>query len=151
MNSTATYEVECPDGEATMAFGQCLGQVLRGGEVIELVGDVGTGKTTFVRGLAKGIESTDHVSSPTFTLSAVYHGRLTVHHLDLYRLQEPGLVSHELTEAMAEPDSVTVIEWANTVADILPDKRVAINFSATANEGRKLEVTFSKEMSYIRC
>jgi tRNA threonylcarbamoyladenosine biosynthesis protein TsaE len=151
MNTMITYNVDCPDGAATMAFGQRLGRVLKGGEVIELIGDIGSGKTTFVRGLAKGIDSSDHVSSPTFTVSAVYTGRLTVHHLDLYRLAEPGLLRHELTEALSEPNSVAVIEWASTVADILPETRVKINFQTTENEGRKLVVTVPKAMDYIQC
>lgn len=151
MNSTVTYKVDCPNAEATENFGQSLGKMLRGNEVIELIGDVGAGKTTFVRGLASGIDSPDHVSSPTFTVSGLYAGRLTLHHLDLYRLDDPGLVRLQLEELLEEPNSSIVIEWGNSVAGVLPDSRIIISFQVGSNEGRQLIITVPEGMEYIKC
>lgn len=151
MNTKVTYKIDCPDAESTEALAERLGRMLRGGEVIELAGDVGAGKTTFVRGLAKGVDSPDHVSSPTFTVSAIYAGRLKVHHLDLYRLDDPGLVRLQLEELLEEPKSVIVIEWGNSVAGVLPGDRVTIRFRVGASEVRCLEVEVPKGMEYIKC
>jgi tRNA threonylcarbamoyladenosine biosynthesis protein TsaE len=95
--------------------------------VIELVGDVGTGKTTFVKGLAKGLGVAEEISSPTFTVNKKYRaGNVTLSHYDFYRLPEAGLMMDELQESMREIKTVTVIEWGDTVADILPEKRIII-------------------------
>src|SRR5690606_23307454 len=83
--------------EQTEQFAQILASKLRGGEVIELVSDLGGGKTTFTRGLVGGLKSTDTVASPTFTISREYTGgRLHVYHFDFYRLGEAGIVGDEL-------------------------------------------------------
>lgn len=151
MNDLITFDLHCLDAESTEAFGQRFGKVLKGGEVIELVGDIGAGKTTFVRGLAKGLDSTNHVSSPTFTVSQIYGGRLSLHHLDLYRLDEPGIVSSQLSEILDEPNSVVVVEWGGGVAEVLPFERIKITFKVAAAEARKLRVSAPKSMGYIQC
>lgn len=136
-----THDSWCSDATATEAFGQKLGQNLKGGEIIELIGDVGTGKTTFVRGLAKGIGSEDHVSSPTFTLSNVYRGRMDMHHYDLYRLDDVSLIKAQLLEVLEAPDSIVVVEWGRSVADFLPPARTRIHFQIADQEARKLSVS----------
>lgn len=143
--------IHCTGAGDTEALGKRLGKQLRGGEVIELIGDVGSGKTTFVRGLAKGLDSPDHVSSPTFVVSKVYRGRLTLHHLDLYRLDEPGLVGHQLSEILQEPESVVVIEWGGSAAEVLPSERMVIQFELMADEGRSLDISIPKTQDYIVC
>ena len=96
MNTEETSARLCSGTSATETYAEKLANRLVGGEVIELVGDVGAGKTTFVRGLAKGLGSTDHVSSPTFTVEQVYTGRLTLYHYDFYRLPDAGVVKNQL-------------------------------------------------------
>lgn len=107
-----------------------LGECCIGGEVLELVGDVGTGKTTFTKGLAKGLGVTDDVQSPSFTISRVYVARdgLELHHYDLYRLSEPGIAQYDIAESVRDPKAVTVIEWGETVHGVLPADRVVIDF-----------------------
>lgn len=129
------------DSKETENFAAALAKKLRGGEVIELVGDVGAGKTTFVRGLAEGIDSADKASSPTFTLEQIYKGRITLHHFDLYRLAEAGLVGNELEEALEDEEAGVVIEWADSVSDILPKERMVIRFEVTSENERKLHIT----------
>lgn len=111
-------------------FATELGKRCDGGEVLELVGDVGTGKTTFTKGLASGLGVTDDVQSPSFTISRVYEARdeLELHHYDLYRLTEPGIAQYDIAESVADPKAVTVIEWGETVHGVLPANRTVINF-----------------------
>jgi tRNA threonylcarbamoyladenosine biosynthesis protein TsaE len=127
-----------------------LGQKLRGGEVIELVSDLGGGKTTFVRGLAAGMGSTDRVSSPSFTLTNQYQaGDLTLQHFDFYRLSEPGIMRDELAEVLADPKMVTVVEWAGIVDEVLPAERLTIAITATTETGRELRFTYPNNLSYL--
>lgn len=130
--------------DETMAFGQNLGQELVGGEVFELVGDVGAGKTSFVKGLARGLGVDDDVQSPSFTISRVYKCRdeLELRHYDFYRLDDAGIMSHEILEGLEDKNVITVVEWADTVASVLPEKHITIRFSydATRDEVRRVNI-----------
>lgn len=118
--------------------------------MIELVSDVGGGKTTFVRGLAKGMGSADRVSSPSFTLTNQYRSeKLTMQHFDFYRLAEPGIMRQELAEYIEDAATVTVVEWADIVADVLPINRVSITIAAVSDTGRKYRVTYSNSTKYV--
>ncbi len=120
-----------------------LGSRLRGGEVIELRSDLGGGKTTFVRGLAKGAGSLDRVSSPTFTLSRIYKTKkFGIHHFDFYRLIDPGVLADQLAEAMGG-DNVVVVEWADIVTDVLPEQRISVEFQPTATSPDERQITFA--------
>jgi len=107
-----------------------LGARLSAGEVVELVSDLGGGKTTFVRGLARGLGSADTVASPTFVLSRIYHGRAgrKLYHYDFYRLSEPGVLADQLAEALADPKGIIVIEWAKQLQKGLPAERWVVKF-----------------------
>ena len=121
-------------------FGAKLGAELRGGEVIELIGDVGAGKTTFTKGLAKGLAIAETVQSPSFTISRVYDGRLELVHYDFYRLNNAGVMALELADNLSDAEKVVVIEWAETVADILPKERIRIKISSPSETERDREV-----------
>ena len=149
MQHMKSTEKRCNSVEETLALGESIGKLLRGGEIIELQGDVGAGKTTFVRGLAAGIGSKDHVSSPTLTVRNVYQGRITLHHLDLYRLHEPGLIEHELHEIIDQAHDSIVVEWAETLHDTLPEARVTLSFLAPEETLRVITVESPPELSYI--
>lgn len=122
--------------DETLRLAAWLGDNLAGGEVLELVGDVGSGKTTFTKGLAKGLGVNDDVQSPSFTISRVYVARdgLELHHYDLYRLPEPGIMKYDIAESVHDPKVITVIEWGETVKGILPDSRIRIEFQSAADE-----------------
>ncbi len=123
-----------------MDFGAKLGAELQGGEVIELIGDVGAGKTTFTKGLAKGLAITETVQSPSFTISRIYDGRLELVHYDFYRLNDAGVMALELADNLNDAEKVVVIEWAETVADILPKERIRIKISSPSETDRVLEI-----------
>lgn len=136
--------------DETLDLAGAIGHRLRGSEVIELVSDLGGGKTTFVRGLAKGMGSRDAVRSPSFTLSNEYRAKnLTLYHFDFYRLNEPGIMRDELTEALANPVAVVVVEWADIVENILPAKRLKIAIKATGEESRELTLTYPESLAYL--
>jgi len=141
------------DEKAMKVLGHRLGSACRGGEVFELVGDVGAGKTTLAKGLGKGLNADDDVQSPSFTISRVYKCRdgLELHHYDLYRLQDAGVMKYELLESLADKTVVTVIEWAETVSDVLPDERVRMEISYhPADEGRDVTVILPKKFDYLQ-
>ena len=111
--------------------------------VIELVGDVGAGKTTFTKGLARGLEITEEITSPTFTISKVYEnsrGQKLVHY-DFYRLENPGIMVEDLFENLQDPQTVTVIEWADTVSEILPANHLCLEILINDDGSRTLNLT----------
>ena len=130
-------------------FGARLGSLLRGGEIIELVGDIGAGKTTLTKGIARGMGINDDILSPTFTISRVYRSTsgIQLAHYDFYRLSDAGIMSIELAESTSDPNTVTVIEWAEIVHGVLPDDRITIDIASPDEEIRDIELRFGGELS----
>lgn len=128
--------------EADMiAFGRNFAANLSAPTVIELIGDVGTGKTTFTRGLAEGLGIMEPLSSPSFTISRFYEGeKYTLTHYDFYRLDDPGLMADDLAESISEPDNITVVEWGESIADILPAEHYRITISYVDENTREVEI-----------
>ena len=126
----------------TERLGELMGKQIKAPELIELRSDLGGGKTTFVRGLARGLGSKDIVSSPSFTLKNIYKvGKLEIHHFDFYRLDEPGILSDQLSESLADEDIVTIVEWSDIVQDVLPEERVTVEFKPLANNTDERQIT----------
>lgn len=123
-------------------FGKLIGSHLEGGEFIELIGDVGSGKTTITKGIANGMGVESNVQSPSFTISRVYNGRdnLSLAHYDFYRLNDAGIMANELQEMADDKNTVTIIEWAGIVDDVLPKDRLSIKISPLSEFSRKLEI-----------
>lgn len=129
--------------EAEMkAFGQNMAASLLGGDVIELVGDVGAGKTTFAKGLAAGLGVAEDVQSPSFTISRVYEaGDKTLAHYDFYRLHDAGIMADELHETLHDPATITLVEWANSVENVLPGERIILSISAPSETTRRITIS----------
>ena len=121
-------------------IGAILAASFKGGEVVQLIGDVGAGKTTFTKGLALGLSVKGDVQSPSFTISRVYDARdgLQLAHYDFYRLQDPGILTAELQEVVHDPTTITVIEWADIVEGVLQDTHVSISFTAPSETTRTI-------------
>ena len=123
--------------DQTLALAKYLGQQLKAGMILTLEGDLGAGKTTFTKGLAKGLEIKRNVNSPTFTIIKEYEGRLPLYHMDVYRLEngaeEMGLEEYFYGEG------VCVIEWASMIADELPKERLDIKIYRTSDTERTIE------------
>lgn len=130
--------------EAEMAaFGQKIGSQLSGGEVIELVGDVGAGKTTLTRSIARGMGINEVIQSPTFTISNRYEtgNDLTLNHYDFYRLEDAGIMNHELAESVNDKNAVVVVEWANIVRGVLPEDHLTIVIETETEDTRSIVLT----------
>ncbi len=108
--------------EEMIQFGERIAREISVPAVIELIGDVGTGKTTITKGIAKGLGVSGEVTSPSFMISKqyVFDGGKLVHY-DFYRLPEPGLMSEDLLENINDSNTITVVEWADSVTDLLPE------------------------------
>lgn len=142
--------IQTASPEETEALGERIGTQLRGGEVIELVSDLGGGKTTFVRGLARGAGSDEHVSSPTFTISREYRTKsLTIHHFDFYRLHEAGIMADELHELVNDPQTVVVVEWSDVVRHVLPSAHLTVQIAQAGEDARTLTCTFPDSLAYL--
>ena len=132
-------EVVTESAEATMALGARLGEVLRAGDVVALVGELGAGKTTFTQGIGRGLGIAEPITSPTFTLVGEYDGRLHLYHVDVYRL------GNATAEALAfglddllGGDGVTIIEWAVQVREALPESCLWVTLETTAESTRRV-------------
>lgn len=121
------------DETGMIEFGRNLAQSLRAPEVVELIGDVGVGKTTITRGIAEGLGIKEPVTSPSFTISKRYNfGAGELVHYDFYRLPDPGLMQEDLLESINDSNVITIVEWADSVADLLPENHR--KFIITLNE-----------------
>jgi len=138
---TSHWELSSP--EETHLLGRALGRAIVGGVVVGLVGPLGAGKTHFVKGVAEGnahtMSSTPHVSSPTFTLVHEYRGRLTVYHIDAYRLRLPRELIALGFDEFSRPDSAVFVEWADRVQEVMPDARLAFTFRPTGESSRSVD------------
>ncbi len=126
----------------TEALAARLAQTLRGGECIALHGDLGAGKTQFVRGLVRGVGANPgQVSSPTFVLLHVYNGgRLTIYHLDAYRVAGPEDFESIGFSELLEQGGVVVVEWAKRVEALLPPGSISVHIESTGESERKITV-----------
>ena len=122
--------------DQTRELGKKLGSLIDGSFLITLSGELGAGKTTFTQGLARGLEITRNVTSPTFTLMKSYKGRLPLYHIDAYRLED---IDQDLGfEEYVDGDGVCVIEWSNFIEDVLPEERLSINLTIGDDDSRML-------------
>ena len=126
--------------EETEALGAAVAKQLKPGDVLTLIGEIGAGKTTFVRGLAQGLGiPASSVASPSFVLIRQYTtGRMPLYHADLFRLDHLPPAANVALEECYEAGGVTLIEWANKVPGVLPEEFLEIRFEVLDPEGRRL-------------
>jgi tRNA threonylcarbamoyladenosine biosynthesis protein TsaE len=119
-------------------LGGSLAAVLRPGDVLLLVGELGAGKTCFVQGLARGLGVAEQVTSPTFILMREYHGRLPLYHLDAYRLEGAGDLFAIGAEEYLDGEGVLVVEWGDRARDFftLDHLEIGFEFAGTDDERR---------------
>jgi tRNA threonylcarbamoyladenosine biosynthesis protein TsaE len=151
MNTMRTLSVKSISSESTEQYGELLGHNLKGGETIELVSDVGGGKTTLTRGIVRAVGSGDRVASPTFTISKLYKtDKFDIHHFDFYRLAEAGIVAAELDEVARDPQDVLIVEWGDIVQEVLPAKRITVRIErAKEEDGRNILFTYPEALAYL--
>ncbi|WP_374055460.1 tRNA (adenosine(37)-N6)-threonylcarbamoyltransferase complex ATPase subunit type 1 TsaE [Rossellomorea sp. FM04394] len=130
------YELITTSPEETGAFAEKLATYLQPGDVLTLEGDLGAGKTTFTKGLAKGLGISKTVNSPTFTIIKEYRGRLPLYHMDVYRLDDSfeDLGFDEYFEG----EGVTVVEWAHLIQDQLPKALLGLSIFREGDSERRI-------------
>jgi len=133
--------------EVTKEFALDFTKKLKGGEILALTGDLGSGKTTFVQGLAKGLGVKEKVTSPTFIILNLHPAKngLTLAHFDLYRLgNEKELLEIGATDYLGNKEFISVIEWAEKAKKILPENTIWINFEHITENKRKMTIKNEK-------
>jgi len=129
------------DPEATEALGEAIGRDAQPGLVVALDGDLGAGKTCFVRGLARGLEVREPVSSPTYALMASYAGRLPLHHFDAWMEGRERAFLADGGAEWLDGQGVSAVEWAARVASSLPDARLEIALDHVGPDERRVRAT----------
>lgn len=139
---TSEQAVTTTSPDETFELGKALAAHLSPGAVVALVGELAAGKTVFTKGLAVGlgVPDADSVTSPAYDLVHEYRGRLPVHHVDLYRLDELSTEDSLWIEEYLQGNGVTVIEWADRFPEILPEDRVEIAFKLAGPDRRVLRI-----------
>jgi tRNA threonylcarbamoyladenosine biosynthesis protein TsaE len=137
------------NAEATLNLGIKLGQSLKPGDVIALYGGLGAGKTVFAKGIAKGLDITDEVTSPTFTLLRQYQGRLALCHFDLYRIEDDQELEHIGFFDYLGGDNVCVIEWPENAPDLHANIRVSI--LGSGSEERRIDIINEEDSDEYTC
>ncbi len=126
----------------TLRMGEILGKLLKPGDAVALIGDLGAGKTTLAKGIARGagVEDEREVTSPSFVLVNEYQGRFPVYHADLYRLEQVREVEDLGWEEFIFGSGISLVEWAEKIPGILPEERIDIRISWIGAEERKFVV-----------
>lgn len=136
--------IETKSPEETFQLGEELGRKAVPGQVFTLTGDLGVGKTVFTQGLAKGLGIEEPVNSPTFTIVQVYEeGRLPFYHFDVYRIGDVKEMEEVGFDDYVMGEGVSLIEWADLIEEILPEKRTEIRIEKDLEQGfdyRKITV-----------
>ena len=127
----------------TVDLGRRLGALAAAGDVFLLSGELGAGKTCFIRGIAAGLGVAEYAFSPSFVLVREYHGRLDLFHMDFYRLEQPGEIAELGLDEYLYGDGVCAIEWAERAAGLLPDEHLLIElaYAPGAQENRVVRIT----------
>ncbi|HUX01510.1 MAG: tRNA (adenosine(37)-N6)-threonylcarbamoyltransferase complex ATPase subunit type 1 TsaE [Phycisphaerae bacterium] len=142
MSAVQTIETQSP--EETVALGRRIGRAAEAGDCLALVGELGSGKTHFAKGLAEGLgaAAAREVTSPSFVLCREYRdGRLPFYHLDAYRLSGARDLEGIGAEEMLEGDGLAALEWADRAPQILPKDHLQIRFEVTGEQSRRLTFT----------
>ncbi len=132
--------------EETRKLASCIAADLGPGDVLALRGPLGSGKTCFVQGVARGLGVAErYITSPTFVLIREYRGRLSLYHIDLYRLATGPEIEHLGLEEYLEGDGVSAVEWAEKMEEMLPDRTIDVSFDCLSEMTRKIVIIFPKE------
>lgn len=141
--------------EKTMEIGRQLGEKCNAGDIFCLIGDLGTGKTHFTKGLADGLGVTDYITSPTFTIVNEYEsGRLKLYHFDVYRVNDPDEIYAIGFDEYIFSDGVSIIEWANYIEELIPEEYIKVTLEKLPEKGeefRKIIIeSYGKRYDYVK-
>jgi len=145
MSSTTVYTI---GEEQTVALGRTLGALAAPGDVFLLSGALGTGKTCLVRGIAAGLGAADCPASPSFVIIREYRGRLTLYHMDFYRLERPEEIADLGIEDYLYGDGVCAVEWAERAQGLLPEEHLGLTLNYASHEDEREVVISSAGSRY---
>jgi tRNA threonylcarbamoyladenosine biosynthesis protein TsaE len=140
-----SWKRTCADAQATQAAGEALAPLLRPGDIVLLSGQLGAGKTTFVKGVAKGLGVLERVTSPTFTMVRPHRchndqGIETLLHADVYRVQSLAEVLDLALGELVEESAVALVEWGELASSLFGHEVLTIHFEVNEHDGRRLEI-----------
>ena len=127
--------------DETLELARAVGELLRPGDVVSLVGELGAGKTVFARGVARALGVTELVVSPTFTIVREYEGRVPLVHVDVYRIDAVQELHDLGFEEVVRDDAVTIVEWGDMIDGLLPGERLDVRLTpGAADDERVVEI-----------
>lgn len=132
---------ETKSAEETVELGKRIGSVLSKGSIIGFFGDLGSGKTIMIKGVAQGLGVKELVKSPSFVVVTEYQGRLPVYHIDLYRISKPNELPEVGFEQYLYGDGVCLIEWAERAERLLPKDVIKVQIEIIGQNQRKVTIT----------
>ena len=136
--------VDSQSEDETMKAGESLAMWLASGDVVALFGDLGTGKTQFIKGVCRGLGVKEHVSSPTFTIVNEYNGeKIRAYHFDFYRMQKTNELREIGFDEYLSGKGICFVEWAERVKEFLPEKRYDVRLELGKNESTR-RITIEK-------
>lgn len=140
--------------EKTISIGTEIGKNANEGDIICLIGDLGTGKTHITKGIAEGLEVDDHITSPTFNIVNEYDGRLKLYHFDVYRVNDPHEIEAIGFDEYIFGDGVSIIEWANYIEELIPEDHLRITIEKLPDMGvnfRKISIKYNSDRyNYVK-
>lgn len=128
--------------EETTKIAMGLGKQALPGDVFGLIGELGSGKTIIAKAIAKSLNITEDITSPTFTLMEVYQGKIPYYHFDLYRIEDDNELDHLFFEEYWEGKGISVIEWADRALKRLPENTVFINIDFVDEDSRRIRIEY---------
>ena len=134
-------KIKTNNAKETQQLGRLIGESLVGGEIIAMTGDLGAGKTTMTKSIAKGLNIDEHITSPTFTIVNEYDGRLKLFHFDVYRIGDIEEMYDIGYEEYFYSGGVCIIEWANLIEEILPEDTINIEIYTLDENKREFTIT----------
>lgn len=141
--------------QETLILAKKIAKLVKPGDVISICGELGTGKTCFVKGLAKGMGISQIITSPSFIILKIYHNKIPLYHFDVYRLNKPFQLEDIGFNQFQYGDGVTVIEWGNKMKELLSFDHLKVFFSYYENKKRKIRIvpngkSWEKRLNKIR-
>ena len=130
--------------DSTVDIGYQIGKLANSGDIICLIGDLGTGKTHITKGIAKGLGIDEHITSPTFNIVNEYEGNLKLYHFDVYRVNDPDEIEAIGFDEYIFGDGVSIIEWANYIEELIPEEYLNVTIEKMPELGenfRKITLT----------
>ena len=136
--------VICKNEKCTEKFAKKFAKTLNGGETILLIGDLGAGKTTFTKSLAKALKIKEHITSPTFTIVNEYHsGKLGLYHFDMYRIEDINEVVELGLNEYFNSNYVCVIEWPERIGNLVPKKHIKLQINKLGDTEREFVISYN--------